>query len=91
MPPSKRALIQHHEVKKRTIESLKLLMKNPSFLLLTFCFSCLYSVYVCLGALVSLITGAFNFTAGDNSMFGAVFIISGVGGSFLHATILDKF
>lgn len=90
-PPSKRALVQHHSVKIRTLESIKRLFTNFSFLLLTACFSSLYSIYVALGALVSLITGSFGFTATDNSIFGSVFIVSGVIGAFLHAVLLDKF
>lgn len=66
-------------------------MSNLSFVFLSISFAALYGVYVTMGAVVSLLTGAFGYNASDNAIFGAIFIVSGVLGSFMHAMILDKF
>ena len=50
----------------------------------------LYGVYTSLGAVVAAITKPFGYEDADNAIFGAVFILSGVSGSFALGIVLDK-
>lgn len=38
-----------------------------------------------------MISDKYGYTSNDNSLFGAIVIISGLTGSFIHAILLDKF
>jgi len=59
--------------------------------MLTIVFSFLYGLYAALGATVGLLTDKFGYSPEDNSIFGGVFIGSGVLASFGHAVFLDKY
>jgi Na+/melibiose symporter-like transporter len=71
-------------------KDLKILVKNPSYLLLVASFNFLYGIYTALGAVVSTITAPYGYTSNDNSVFGATFIMFGVFSSFVVGIILDK-
>merc|ERR1739848_422352 len=51
----------------------------------------LYGVYTCLGAIINNLVSSYRFTSVDSSIFGAVFIISGLIGSFVISGFLDKY
>ncbi len=70
--------------------NLKLLLANRSYLLLSITFAMLYGIYCSFGAVVASITAPFDYTALDNAIFGGVFIVFGVLGSFVLGVYLDK-
>jgi FLVCR family feline leukemia virus subgroup C receptor-related protein len=51
----------------------------------------LYGVYTCLGAIINNLVTAYGFSSVDASMFGAIFIVSGLVGSFVISGFLDKY
>lgn len=53
-------------------------------------FTFLYGIYTSLGSVVSFLTEDYYPDPAYNSLFGAVFILSGVVGSFICGIILDK-
>jgi len=67
------------------------MLSSWNFWALNFLFSFIYAVYNTLGAAVSVITEKFEYTSFDNSIFGVVFIVSGISGSILHGIFLDKY
>lgn len=67
------------------------LSRNFNFWALTLAFCCIYSIYQTLGAIISPLTAAFNYSSSYASLFGVVFIMSGLIGAFAHAKILDKY
>ena len=67
------------------------LLKNRDFLMILGAFSFIFSIYVTLGATVGQLTDNFGFESSDNSVFGTVYIITGLVGSFAHAIPLDIF
>jgi sugar phosphate permease len=73
------------------VEVLRKLVTNKNYVLLTLCFISLYSVYASIGAIVAQMTGPYGFTALDNSIFGATFLISGLVSSMVFGSILGKF
>jgi FLVCR family feline leukemia virus subgroup C receptor-related protein len=71
--------------------NFKVLMTSKNFLMIMGSFSLCYSIYSTLGGVVGPLTGAFGFDSKDTSIFGVVFIVMGLAGSFTHAIILDKY
>jgi hypothetical protein len=69
---------------------LKELIKNRNFVLLTLAFGTMYGTSACLSAVVSSLTLPFGYHAKDNSLFGAIFVISGVAGCAASGIIIDK-
>lgn len=67
------------------------LMKTPNFWILSTVFSFIYGVYNTLGAVVSIFVAQFGYSSSDTSIFGVVFLVSGICGSFIHAILLDKY
>mmetsp|Transcript_7812 Transcript_7812/g.7382 ORF Transcript_7812/g.7382 Transcript_7812/m.7382 type:complete len:98 (+) Transcript_7812:735-1028(+) len=67
------------------------MLSSLNFWLLNIVFSFIYSIYNTLGAAVSVITEKFGYSSTDNSIFGVVFIVSGISGSILHGILLDKY
>ena len=88
-PPSRSAERSDTILPQSQCKSISALLKNPSFLAILGSFSCLFSVYITLGATVGQLTDAFGFGAHDNSYFGATFAVFGIIGSFIHAIPLD--
>lgn len=73
------------------IKDAKLMIVNKNYIILLICYSLLYGVYTCLGAVINNLVVPYGFTSGDASIFGAVFIVSGLIGSFVFSGFLDKY
>ena len=70
---------------------LKKLIKNKNYLFMLLTYSLLYGVYTCLGAVINNLVTPYGFDSTASSIFGAVFIVSGLIGSFIFSSILDKY
>ncbi|CAI2366185.1 unnamed protein product [Moneuplotes crassus] len=90
-PPSRSAEEFLKIVPESQVKNFCKLMKNRDFLSILGAFSCIFCVYITLGATVGQITKEFEFGAHDNSYFGAVFAVAGILGSFIHAVPLDAY
>mmetsp|Transcript_7473 Transcript_7473/g.6616 ORF Transcript_7473/g.6616 Transcript_7473/m.6616 type:complete len:216 (+) Transcript_7473:1-648(+) len=88
-PPSASAVELESIKIQSQLKSIWALLKNPAFLAILGTFSCLFSVYITLGATVGQLTDQFGFGPRDNSIFGSVFATFGIIGSFIHAIPLD--
>lgn len=55
-----------------------------------FSFAMLYQVFNTMGAIVGNLAQQFNYLPRDTSIFGVIFIMGGLLGSFSHAIALDK-
>lgn len=71
--------------------NLALLFKNRNYVLHVIVTAMVFGVYSCLGAIVNNLAIAYGFTSVDASIFGAVFILSGLVGSFILSGFLDKY
>jgi hypothetical protein len=49
----------------------------------------LYGTYTGFGAVIAAITGPFGYKGSVNAVFGGVFILCGVAGSFILGIVLD--
>jgi FLVCR family feline leukemia virus subgroup C receptor-related protein len=65
-------------------------MKNKSYLYLVLGYATLYGTVTAVGAIINSLTKPFEYTSKDNSLFGAIFIISGILGSIVSGVFLDK-
>lgn len=65
-------------------------MKNKSYLLLVLGYASLYGTVTAVGAVINSLTKPFDYTIQNNSLFGAIFIISGILGSIVSGVFLDK-
>lgn len=72
-------------------KELRELKGNKNYILMGITFCGLYGIYTSLGSVVSSITSPYGYTSIDNAIFGAVFIFSGVLGSFVIGILLDKY
>ncbi len=54
-------------------------------------FATLYGTVTAIGAVISSLTKAYDYTAKDNSLFGGIFIVSGILGSIVIGIFLDKY
>ena len=59
--------------------------------MISICFSFLYGTYSCLGSLVNDLLTNFGYSPTDCSIIGAIFIVSGLVGAFVHGFLLDKY
>ena len=71
-------------------QDAKDLCKNKNYLLLLMSFSLMYGVYACLGAVINNLVEPYDFDSTDAGRFGAIFILSGLVGSFSFSANLDK-
>ena len=69
---------------------IKELYNNKNYRWMTLCFSTMYGVYTCLGAVINDLVSKFGFTSTDSSYMGACLIISGLTGSFILSSRLDR-
>ena len=76
---------------KEFLKTFLRLAKIPNFYFIMLGFGFSYGVYATLGTTVGKITDEFDFTSDDTSIFGGLFIIFGVIGSFIHAIYLDRY
>ena len=67
----------------------KLLLTNSSFVFLMLSFSLTFAIYGAIASTVGTLAENFNFGSDAVSIFGAIFVISGVVGSVVHSIILD--
>jgi len=88
--PSKAAQIST-KVQFDMKKDLKLILHNKNYIFLTITYAMLYGVYTCLGAIINNLVSAYGFGSVDASIFGAVFIVSGLVGSFVISGFLDKY
>ncbi len=49
----------------------------------------LKGIYTSIGAVMAVITGPFGYKASENAVFGGVFILCGVAGSFILGIVVD--
>ena len=70
---------------------LVIIIRNRNYLLLVIVYAMVFGVYSCLGAIINNLASAYGFTSVDASIFGAAFIISGLIGSFIISSFLDKY
>ena len=66
------------------------LIKNKNYIFMMITYSLLYGVYTCLGAVINNLVTPYGFDSSASSIFGAVFIVSGLIGSFIFSSFLDK-
>lgn len=90
-PPSKSAKDVLKMKRRGMIESMKKLLVIPNYWVVVASYSCIFSIYIVLGASVGAVSNEFGYKARDNSIFGAVFVIAGVLGSIVNAILLDKY
>ena len=89
--PSKSAMTSGEDKSEFSIKKdLILLLTNKNYIFMVICFNMLYGVYTCLGAIINNLVEPFGYTSADSSIFGATFILFGLGGSFVCSLMLDK-
>lgn len=79
--------------KKAPVEffaNFKKLMLNLNYIIMMLSFSLSFAIYSTLGGVVSPLTSKFEFNSNETAVFGVVFILAGLIGSFTHAFFLDK-
>eukprot|EP00830_Metopus_es_P007527 TRINITY_DN1715_c0_g1_i3.p1 TRINITY_DN1715_c0_g1~~TRINITY_DN1715_c0_g1_i3.p1 ORF type:complete len:289 (+),score=26.84 TRINITY_DN1715_c0_g1_i3:556-1422(+) len=87
IPPTKSANNKTHE---SFLVSIGKLMKNKNFVLIANGFGFVYSVLMTFSQEVAFIIAPFGYNNADNALFGAVFVVSGLVGAGVVATILSK-
>lgn len=70
---------------------LKKLGGNTNYLLLATSYALSCGAITSIGAILSSLTSPYSYTAGNNSLFGFLFILLGVTGSLLSGILLDRF
>lgn len=66
------------------------MLTNRNFICMTISFTCLYSIYTGLGAIVDNLLDPFGYSALDSSIIGVTFIFCGLIGSFVTSVVMDK-
>ena len=89
--PSSAAKTAKKKTEFSLMDDMWLLLRNKNYILMTISFCMLYGVYTCLGAIINTLVSPYGFTSGDTSVFGATCIVSGLVGSFIIASLLDKY
>ncbi len=72
-------------------EELSKLIKNKNYLFLCAAYTFTHSNNVALSAMVSSLTSFYGYSGSNNSIFGGLYIVCGVLGSFTASFILDRF
>lgn len=70
--------------------NLLLLAGNKNYILISIVFMMLYGAYTGIGAIINTITEPYGYTSLETSLCGVGTILSGVIGSFIFSSILDK-
>ena len=76
---------------QNTFRNFGLLLKDWNYIFIVISFSFSFSIYGALASVLGPLTEQFDYTSDAASIFAAIFIISGLIGSFVHAVILDKY
>lgn len=71
-------------------DNFKKLMLNLNYWVMMLSFGLSFAIYSTLGGVVSPLTSKFEFNSDQTAVFGVVFILAGLIGSFTHAFFLDK-
>jgi len=87
-PPSNSA--DRKDVQYKLCEEIGKLMRNRNYLLLCATYTFTHSNHTALSAIVSSLTKSYGYSGGNNSILGGTYIISGVVGSFLASTFIDR-
>ena len=87
-PPS--ATADQPPIKLEFKKEIRELRKNKSYLLLVLGYATLYGTVTAVGTVINSLTKPYNYTIENNSLFGAVFIVSGILGSIVIGVFLDK-
>jgi len=88
-PPSKAATTPAPDVS--FLYELRGLLNNRSYVFLVLSYGSLYGTVLAIGAIISSLTEQYSYSGKDNSIFGGVFIGSGMIGSLAVGILLDKF
>ena len=87
-PPSNSA--DRKEVQYKLCEEIGKLLKNKNYILLCATYTFTHSNHTALSAIVSSITKSYGYSGENNSVLGGIYIFSGVIGSFLASTFIDR-
>jgi len=90
-PPSPPSCVAEVEDDMRFSEGLRDLFTNVNYIHVTLNFSLVYSIYGAIPSILSQMTEPYGYSDIDNSIFGSVFLISGVISSFAIGVMLDKY
>lgn len=82
-PPSKTAYKDKETDSAQFLWNFVVLSKSIDFWLLGLSFASIYSVYSCLGGIVGKLIEPFGFKDEDSTLFGILFIVLGIIGSFV--------
>jgi FLVCR family feline leukemia virus subgroup C receptor-related protein len=88
-PPSPAA--SRKEEKLDFLKELRVLVRNPSYILLSICYMTMDSICTAMGAIVASLTKPYQYSSTANALSGGIFIVFGVLGSFLISVLLDKY
>lgn len=91
--PSKASMISElakKETKFSFKKDFKALLGNRNFICMCISFNCLYSIYTCLGAIISNLLDPFGYSSTDAAIIGITFIFCGLIGSFICSYLMDK-
>lgn len=88
-PPSKAAITQPSNVSLS--HELRSLLRNRSYILMVVCYGFVYGTELAIGAIISSLTSHYHYSGKANSLFGALFLGSGMIGSLVIGILLDKF
>lgn len=93
-PPTPPSISAANAIKKKSggmCKSMKKLVGSIDFIWLVLAFSSIFTIYTVLGAALAPLTASFGYNSQDNSLFGSIYVVGGVVGSFIHAIFLDKY
>ncbi|EGR33456.1 major facilitator superfamily protein, putative [Ichthyophthirius multifiliis] len=85
-PPSYSANVQREDFQK----SLKLLVKNKTYILITITFSLLYGSFIDFAVILGQVIAPFGFGSRDTSIMSLICVMSGIIGSIVLIQILKK-
>ncbi len=88
IPP---ALSQMNKIKIQFCESIKILFRNKSFIMLLICSSSTIAFFCVYGTVLNLVFDQYKITSNQTSMLGTLANISGLLGSLIMGLIVDKF
>ena len=79
------------ETKQELKKNFALLIKDKNFIFLMISFALSFAIYGAIASTVGDLANSFGFSSDAVSIFGAIFVISGLVGSVIHAIIMDKY
>ena len=88
-PPSGNS--NSNDKKFSLVKEFKVLIKNKNYIFLCIAYLFIHSNTAALSSMISSLTREYGYSGGDNGLFGAVYIISGIIGSVISGMLLDRF